>query len=80
MSHLTDDDLYRASHTHQLEPRPEVYVHLDARQRGLGGASCGPDTLPTYRIGAGVHRFGYRMRPYLVGEEDPAELARQDLG
>ena len=27
-------------------PRPETIVHLDAAHRGLGTASCGPDTLP----------------------------------
>jgi len=77
-SHLTANDLYQATHTHELEPRPEVFVHLDHRQRGLGGASCGPDTLPEYRIGTGTHRFGYRLRPYRVGAEDPARLARED--
>jgi beta-galactosidase len=61
-SHFSSDDLYRARHTHELEPRPEVILNLDAMQRGLGTASCGPDTLPRYRIRAGLHRFAYRMR------------------
>jgi beta-galactosidase len=77
-SHLPANDLYQAAHTHELERRSEVFVHLDHRQRGLGGASCGPDTLPEYRIGTGTHRFGYRLRPYRIGEEDPARLARED--
>jgi beta-galactosidase len=77
-SHHTANDLYQAAHTHELERRPEVFVHLDHRQRGLGGASCGPDTLPEYRIGTGTQRFGYRLRPYRIGEEDPARLARED--
>ena len=49
-----------------------------ARKRGLGTASCGPDTLPQYRIPAGTHRFAYRLRPYRIGDEDPAILARED--
>jgi len=77
-SHHTANDLYRAAHTHELERRPEVFVHLDHQQRGLGGASCGPDTLPEYRIRAGTHRFGYRLRPYRVGAEDHARLVRED--
>ena len=33
-------------------PSPETVIHLDAAHRGLGTASCGPDTLPEYRLGA----------------------------
>ena len=32
--------------TAELVPRPGTVVHLDAAHRGLGTASCGPDTLP----------------------------------
>ena len=32
---------------------PETVVHLDAAHRGLGTASCGPDTLPEYLVGPG---------------------------
>jgi beta-galactosidase len=60
-SHFSSDDLFRAHHTNELEPRPEVILNLDCMQRGLGSLSCGPDTLPRYRIRAGVHRFGYRI-------------------
>ena len=61
--HYSADDLYRAAHTVDLEPRPEVFVTLDHRQRGLGTASCGPDTLPKYRIPPGTYRFTFRLRP-----------------
>jgi len=37
-------------------------LNLDGVHRGLGTGSCGPDTLPRYRIRAGMHRFGYRIR------------------
>ena len=76
-SHFTADDLYAATHTNTLEPRAEVIVCVDLHQRGLGGASCGPDTLDKYRLGAGEHRFGYRLIPYVVGVADPGDLARQ---
>ena len=62
-SHLSAHDLFRAAHTCDLEPRPEVVVHLDRAHRGLGTASCGPDTLPRYRIKPGRYRFDYRMIP-----------------
>jgi beta-galactosidase len=62
-SHFSTDDLRRASHLHQLVPRPETIVHVDLHQRGLGSASCGPDALPRYRIGAGRHRLAFTLRP-----------------
>jgi beta-galactosidase len=53
------DDLATATHSDQLVPRPEVVVHVDAAHRGLGTASCGPDTLPPYLLGAGEYRWSY---------------------
>ena len=49
-SHFTAADLYAARHTCDLEPRAEVVLSLDHAQRGLGTASCGPDTAPRYRL------------------------------
>ena len=64
-SHYHPDDLFRAAHTHEIQPRPEVLVTIDHRQRGLGSASCGPDTLPEYQIPPGTYRFAFRVRPLL---------------
>ncbi len=33
-----------------LVPRDEVYLNLDVRQTGLGGASCGPGPMGKYRF------------------------------
>jgi beta-galactosidase len=52
-------DLAAAAHSDELVPRPEVVVHVDAAHRGLGTASCGPDTLPPYVLGAGEYRWSY---------------------
>ena len=76
-SHFTADDLYRAADVTDLRPRAETVVHLDAAQRGLGTGSCGPDTLARYRVGAGRHRWSWRLVPYAVGRADPGRLARQ---
>ena len=57
-SHFTAADLYGARHTNELEPRPEVLLSLDHAQRGLGTASCGPDTasaVPAARTRVPVH-------------------------
>ncbi|MDA0712214.1 MAG: DUF4981 domain-containing protein, partial [bacterium] len=78
-SHLTAQDLTRATHTNELAPRQEVIVCLDLHQRGLGGASCGPDTLLHHRIEPGTFAFSYRLRSFCLGEDDPGELARQTL-
>lgn len=61
-SHYTAADLYAATHTIDLTPRDEVIVNLDYAQRGLGTASCGPDTLEQYRLPAGEYHFGYTIR------------------
>jgi len=60
-SHLTPEDLTKAYHTHELAPRQEITVLMDAAQRGLGTASCGPDTLEQYRIANGSYRLRYAM-------------------
>jgi beta-galactosidase len=61
-SHYTAEDLTAAGHTHELTPRREVVLSLDAAHRGLGTGSCGPDTLPRYRIRAGARRLAYTLR------------------
>ena len=61
-SHLTAQDLYAAHHTYDLKPRPETVLNLDLTQRGLGTQSCGPDTLPKYKIMPGRHAWNYLLR------------------
>ena len=63
-SHYTADDLFAAKHTYDLKPRPEVILSLDYHQRGLGTASCGPDTLEQYKIRPGKYRFAYTIHPF----------------
>ncbi len=75
VSHLTAHDLYAARHINELEPRAETFVHLDVAQRGLGTASCGPDTLPAYRLKPGRHRFDVWLAPFEPAGVDPGKLA-----
>ena len=75
-SHLTAEDLFAAKHTIDLKPRPETWLHLDHRHRGLGTASCGPDTLGQYRISGGTYRFRFVLRAFRPGKDDPGALAR----
>jgi beta-galactosidase len=60
-SHFTADDLYAAHHTCDLRPRAEVILSLDAAHRGLGTASCGPDTLAEYCLTDLCYSFSYRL-------------------
>lgn len=60
--HHTPQDLDAARHHHELEPRPETHLIIDAAHRGVGTGSCGPDTHPRHRVGAGIHRWSYVLR------------------
>ncbi|WP_327745351.1 DUF4981 domain-containing protein [Streptomyces europaeiscabiei] len=55
-------DLTAAAHHDELTPRPGCVVHIDAAHRGLGTASCGPDTSPSYLVPSGVHRWSWTLR------------------
>lgn len=49
--------VWKAMHECDLVPREEIFLTLDAAQRGLGTATCGPDTLERYRIRPGAFRL-----------------------
>ncbi|MEU5123365.1 glycoside hydrolase family 2 TIM barrel-domain containing protein [Streptomyces asoensis] len=56
------EDLTAVAHHDELVPRAGCVVHLDAAHRGLGTASCGPDTFPSYLVAPGVHRWSWTLR------------------
>lgn len=62
----TDADLMNAAHYWELNPRPYNVLHLDARTRGVGNASCGGpdcDTFPPYRIPKETMTYKLRITP-----------------
>jgi len=71
----TPHDLEAAKHPHEIRWRGEVYLHLDYKQRGLGGASCGPDTLPQYEFWPEPFHFEVVLRPLKPGD-DPVRLGK----
>jgi len=80
-SGYSDEQLAGASHTHELESEGRVIVCIDAAHRGLGSASCGPDTFPRDRVGTGIHRLELAFG--LLGARDNESLwtgARPELG
>jgi len=62
-THFRATDLATATHDVELVARPETIVHFDAAHRGLGTASCGPDTLPEYLVGPGTYRWSWSILP-----------------
>ena len=62
-THFRAEDLAAASHEVELVARPQTIVHLDAAHRGLGTASCGPDTLPQYLVGPGTYEWSWTIAP-----------------
>ncbi|MEW5989988.1 MAG: glycoside hydrolase family 2 TIM barrel-domain containing protein [Chloroflexota bacterium] len=62
-THHRAADLAAATHREELADRPETIVHLDAAHRGLGTASCGPDTLPAYLVPTGRHEWTWTILP-----------------
>jgi beta-galactosidase len=75
VSRYRAEDLATARHTIDLRPRDETNLNLDYKNRGVGTGACGPDTLPQYRIRAGTHRFGWRLRVRRHDDGDRAALA-----
>jgi len=62
--HFTPEDLTSARHPYELVRRPEIILHLDYGQSGLGSASCGPGRLEKYRLRSEEIRYCVRLRPF----------------
>ena len=72
------EDLLLASNTFKLKEKIEktqaTTLRLDAGVRGLGGASCGPDTEPRDKVFAVQTDFGFIIRP-VSADSDLSVLA-----
>jgi beta-galactosidase len=62
--HHTPEQLTEALHDVELVARAETTVHVDHAHRGLGTMSCGPDTLPKYKLGPGTYTWSWRLTVY----------------
>jgi beta-galactosidase len=58
---MRSTDLADATHNVFVQTCGNTVVSIDAVQRGVGTASCGPDTLPEYRVKAGVHKWSWTV-------------------
>ena len=77
--HFTAEDLSNAKHTYELCKRNDITLNIDYKQSGLGGASCGPATLPKYQIKPEPVRFSIRIRPLLPEGPSAIELSKQKI-
>lgn len=57
----TAAQIFAAKRVTELAPAAETYLTIDAAHRGLGTGSCGPDTLPCYRVDSRRHAWAYRI-------------------
>lgn len=56
-----DADLADATHDIEVTACGNTVVHIDTAHRGVGTASCGPDTLDKYIIKTGVHTWEWTV-------------------
>jgi beta-galactosidase len=54
-------DLTNATHNVELKKSSVTVVAIDTIHRGIGTASCGPDTLPQYLIKPGKYTLAYTL-------------------
>ena len=69
ISRYAQEDMTAARHLSDLKPDGALHLCCDAFQRGVGTASCGPDTLEKYRIAPGRYRLELLLRPLRPGDD-----------
>jgi beta-galactosidase len=72
--HFDDAELNDTETANHLIPRAKTIVSIDHRVRGIGTGSCGPDTLPVYRIGAGQYEWSFALSVWAAGQ-DPSAIS-----
>jgi beta-galactosidase/beta-glucuronidase len=76
--HYTIEDFEKAKHTYELKRREDITLNLDYKQSGLGGGSCGPDTLPQYLVKPEHAYFSVRLKP-ISPSESAMDLSKQKI-
>lgn len=75
--HFTAQDLSNTRHPYELgSPRKETILSVDYVSQGNGNKSCGPDTLPQYRVNNDkAYNYEYTIIPYTT-DKSPMELSK----
>lgn len=76
---FTTKDLEAAKHPNELPIRDEITVNLDYKHCGVGSGSCGPATLPQYRVNPEPFTFTLRVRPYSQAMGSPMLLSKAEV-
>ncbi|MGB9685737.1 MAG: glycoside hydrolase family 2 TIM barrel-domain containing protein [Rectinema subterraneum] len=71
ISPYAEQELWRARHFDELPPLDEAFaagawLYIDLKQRGVGTATCGPDTLGQYRLFPGEYSNEFRFSARLL--------------
>lgn len=74
---FTPEEIAKARHTYDLEPRDELIVNLDYRQNGLGTNCCGEGPLPQYLLKPEPFAFEVRFAPCDADRMSATEEARE---
>ena len=56
-----DMHLAKTNHMYELKKDPFITLHIDGKYRGVGNASCGPDTMEKYKIVEESYNFKLRL-------------------
>lgn len=67
----TAEELDKMNHLYKSSHSDKVVFTVDFAQCGVGNRSCGPDTLPQYRIQPIPVRYAYTMMPIEKNLEPP---------
>lgn len=81
--HYKAEEIYtnrnsRKKHPYEVTFNKNTIVSLNARMRGLGNASCGPDVMPQYELKADYTLFNFIILPLAsrLTDEQLSEKAR----
>lgn len=67
----SQDQIMGAAHIFQLPKSDATYMHVDAKVRGLGGASCGPGPLNKDKVKAIPYtQVGFLIRPVTMNNAE----------
>jgi len=66
----TTEDLQKAQHHHELVKRDEICLNIDARQHGIGSASCGPYVADEYQMKDKKIDFAFTLKPWFAEDAD----------
>lgn len=76
--HYTAENLLTSKHPYELTELEDTVLTIDYAQRGLGNASCGPDTLSAYQLPVGkTYTHTYSIQP-IAGTKSSASGFEED--